>query len=564
MKDLEKLTLKAMFDRSTSQCADRPCFSWADGTPLTYSQVHEKVTQISELLYKQGIMAGDKVAILSENSPNWGISYLAITTMGAVVVPILPDFHQNEIHHILRHSGCKGIFISEKLYQKIEDAIVEDLQIRILIDNFQIIPPETTKEKLRSVLQEGTKEFARLKDSALKLAGIRSADIAEDDVACIIYTSGTTGNSKGVVLSHKNLVFDALATYKIQPLDEHDRLISILPLPHTYECTLGFILPFLCGSSVYYLKKPPTARVLLPAMQKIKPTMILSVPLIIEKIFKLKIHPVFTKNFLIKTLYSIPPIRVMLHKTAGRKLYKSFGGKIHFFGIGGALLSAEVERFLRDAKFPYAIGYGLTETSPLIAGCAPAITKFRATGIIIPGVEVRIVKENSAKKEGEIQVKGDNVMKEYYNNPEATAAAFTEDGWFKTGDLGYLSSTGYLYILGRIKNVIIGPSGENIYPEEIEAVLNENDLVLESLVYKSENLITARLFLNYEMMDEELQKRKIGQKKVQEFKDRKLAEIKKMVNERVSLFSKVQKIIEQPEPFEKTPTKKIKRYLYIN
>jgi len=564
MRQLEKMTLEEMLNRSADLFAENIAFSWVDGRPITYSQVFEKAKSLSHIMHKQGIASGDKVAILSENNPNWGISYLAITSMGAVVVPILPDFHQNEIHHILRHSGCKGIFISEKLYQKIEDTVFEELNLRILMDNFSIIPAETPKEKLKNILQEGTKEFVRIKDSALKLAGAKPAGISETDTASIIYTSGTTGNSKGVVLTHKNLIFDALATLKIQPLDENDRLISILPLPHTYECTIGFLLPFMNGASIYYLKKPPTGRVLIPAMQKIKPTMILTVPLIIEKIFKAKIHPTLTKNFLLRTLYNIPLFRIILHKAAGKKLYRSFGGKLHFFGIGGALLSAEVERFLRDSKFPYAIGYGLTETSPLIAGCTPAKTKFRSTGYVIPGVKVRIVKKNSDDKEGEIQVKGENVMKEYFRNPEATKGTFTEDGWFKTGDLGYLNDNGYLYILGRIKNVIIGPSGENVYPEEIEAIFNENEYVLESLVYKAEEKITARIFLNYELLDEELEKKKFSDTKVNEFKRRKLDDIKKFANERVSVFSKIQKIIEQTQPFEKTPTKKIKRYLYIN
>jgi len=564
MEDIKTLTLGTIFKRSTRLFAEQIAFSWVDGNPLTYNQINEKVIEISRLLLGQGIRSGDKVAILSENCPNWCISYFAITTIGAVVVPILPDFHQNEIHHILKHSGSKGVFISEKLYQKIEDATLEELNLRILIDNFSVIPLETPREKLKSLLQEGSKEFAKIKDSAFKLAGIKPAEISEDDLAAIIYTSGTTGNSKGVSITHKNLVFDALATYKIQPLDQNDRLISILPLSHTYECTLGFILPFICGASVYYLKKPPTGRVLLPAMQKIKPTMILTVPLIIEKIFKTKIHPKFTSNFILRSLYKIPLFRIVLHKAAGRKLYRSFGGKLRFYGIGGALLSAEVEQFLRDARFPYAIGYGLTETSPLIAGSSPRKTKFRSTGYVIPGVKVRIDKKDTEAKDGEIQVKGENVMKGYYKNPEATRDAFTEDGWFKTGDLGYLKNNGYLYILGRIKNIILGPSGENIYPEAIEAILNENEYVMESLVYKSEDKIVARTFLNYELLDDEINKKNISEKKIQEFKIKIMDEIKNFVNERISIFSRIQKIIEQSEPFEKTPTKKIKRYLYIN
>jgi long-chain acyl-CoA synthetase len=316
------------------------------------------------------------------------------------------------------------------------------------------------------------------------------------------------------------------------------------------------------GSSVYYIDKPPTASVLIPAMQKIKPTMILTVPLIMEKIFKMQVHPQLNKNAVFKFLYKIPSTRKILHKLAGNKLQKMFGGKIHFFGIGGAMLSYEVEKFLWEAGFPYAIGYGLTETSPLIAGGGPKAMKFRSTGITIPGLEVRIDKPNPKTGEGEIQVKGDSVMIGYYKDPERTKEVFTEDGFFKTGDLGILKPTTYLYIKGRIKNVIIGPSGENIYPEELEAIINENELVLESMVYQSNERIIARVYLNYEMIDKELQNLSKGSSFAQKHIDKVLENIRIHVNNNVSAYSRIVKMIEQKEPFEKTPTLKIKRFLY--
>lgn len=563
MEPLKKFTLGNMIKRTCSAFPSRPALSMVDDTPVTYYELNLQIEELIQFMSDQGIIKGDKVAILSQNMPQWGIAYLAITGMGAIVVPILTDFHFNEILHILKHSGCKMIFVSATLYDKIGYADLDSQPKMVMIENFELIAPETTKDTLKSLISEGSISFAKFKAKAMKAVGLIKADVEEDDIAAIIYTSGTTGSSKGVMLTHKNLVYDAYITVtKIQPVDQYDRLISILPLSHTYEGTIGFIIPMMQGSCIYYLDKPPTARVLVPAMQKIRPTMILSVPLVIEKIFKLQVYPQLTKNLVFRELYKLPVTRKLLHQIAGRKLMKTFGGKIHFFGIGGALLSPDVERFLYEAGFPYAIGYGLTETSPLIAGCTPSLVKFRATGIPIPGIEVRIDNPDPKTKEGEIQVRGATVMKGYYRDKERTIEAFTPDGWFKTGDLGILSNKGFLYIKGRIKNVIIGASGENIYPEELEAIINEQESVLESLVYESDGKITAKVYLNYEFIDKTLGIDKMSSVQAEKQLKQLLENIRSHVNKNVSSFSIIHKIIEQKEPFEKTPTQKIKRFLY--
>ncbi|MBT4331804.1 MAG: AMP-binding protein [Candidatus Cloacimonetes bacterium] len=561
MKGLDRLTLKCVLERSAVLYATKPCVSWVNGKPIRYNEFLEQVKEIQLYLLDGGIGKGDKVAILSENSPNWGISYFAITTLGAIAVPILPDFRDNEVHHILRHSESKAVFISKKQFVKIEEFDDDQINLRILIDDFSILPPETTIAKLKKTISKRTRPISKLTDSALKLTGLRSSEVDEDDVACILYTSGTTGNSKGVVLTHKNLVFDSIEILTIQNVIETDRFVSVLPLPHTYECTLGLIMPIMKGASINYLDKLPTPSVLLPALQKIKPTIMLTVPLIMEKIFKNKIYPTLTANPISKTLYNFPPTRKLLHYIAGRKLYKSFGGKLHFYGIGGALLSADVEKFLKDAKFPYAIGYGLTETSPLIAGANPNFTKFRSTGTVPSNIKVRIYDPDPKTGEGEIQAMGDNVMKGYFKDPERTKEVFTDDGWFKTGDLGILKN-GYLYIKGRLKNVIIGASGENIYPEDIESVINQHHDVLESIVYEADGKIVARVHLNYELIDKEHKSKRTNEKQMREFISDLLQDIRKSVNSQVSTFSSIKRIIEQREPFVKTPTKKIKRYLY--
>lgn len=565
MDTVEKYTIPAIFGNTVKKFGNRVALSMVNGSPYTYHELSKKVDEVMEFLRNQGISKGDKVAILSENMPQWGVAYLSVTCMGAIAVPILKDFHSNEVLHILRHSNAKLVFVSNSQYDKIMVEEFGNTVPLVMIESFQIIPSYLPKEGLRELLNDGAISYTRLKNKAKKAIGLKNDEVNENDTASIIYTSGTTGSSKGVMLSHKNIVIDAvITTTYIQKVDENDRLISILPLAHTYECTLGFIIPMLKGSSVWYLDRPPTASILIPAMQKIRPTMILTVPLVIEKIFKIQIYPQLNKNKLFKTLYKFPPTRKFLHKIAGRKLWKLFGGKVHFFGIGGAKLSYEVERFLWEANFPYAIGYGLTETSPMIAGGGPAAMKFRSTGITLPGVQVRIANQNPNTGEGEIQVKGDIVMQGYFNDKEKTEQAFTEDGWFKTGDLGILHSDSYLYIKGRLKNVIIGPSGENIYPEEIESVINQNEHVLESLVFQQNEKLVARIHLNYELIDKEIGSNKAGVRHEQKQIDKILEAIRLQINSNVSSFSRIQKIIEQKEPFEKTPTQKIKRFLYEN
>ncbi|MFO8145274.1 MAG: AMP-binding protein, partial [Candidatus Syntrophosphaera sp.] len=416
--------------------------------------------------------------------------------------------------------------------------------------------------KVGGFIYEQGKQLQKLRNRAAKAIGLIHTTVAEDDMASLIYTSGTTGHSKGVMLSHKNLVLNAFITTRFQNVDSNDRLISILPLSHTYECTIGFIIPMMQGACVYYLDKPPTARVLVPAMQKIKPTMILTVPLIIEKIFKTQIHPQLTGNAAFRRLYRMPFTRRILHKIAGKKLMKTFGGELHFFGIGGALLSEEVERFLSDAGFPYAIGYGLTETSPLIAGSNAREVRFRGTGSVLEHLKVRIADPDPKTRIGEIQVKGETVMLGYFKDPQRTAKAFTEDGYFKTGDLGMLRKGRYLYIVGRCKNVIVSASGENIYPEEVEARLNEHGAVLESLVFESGGQIQARVYLNQEYLENHYDLEKLGNLQAGRIIKHVLEEVRVQANEKLSSFSRIQKIIEQTEPFEKTATQKIKRFLY--
>jgi long-chain acyl-CoA synthetase len=561
MIQLDTFTLKAMIKQTVERHGNRPALTMVDAEPITYQQLDSLIDDVIDMMRDHGIQKGDRVAILSQNMPHWGVAYLAITSMGAIVVPILVDFHLSEILQIIRHSGAKAIFVSALHYDKVAYSDLDPMPVMFNLESLETVDANLPKDKITEFIQERSMAFKRFRNKAKEAVGL-AGEPHEDDLAAIIYTSGTTGSSKGVMLTHRNLVRDAWLTLHIQEVNERDRLISVLPLSHTYECTIGFIIPMMTGACVYYLDKPPTARILIPAMQKVKPTMILTVPLIIEKIFKMQIFPQLTRNLLMRELYKLPPIRKALHTVAGKKLMKTFGGKIHFFGIGGALLSHDVERFLYEAGFPYAIGYGLTETSPLIAGCTPAVVKFRSTGTVLPELDVRIANPDPKTKIGEIQIKGPTVMKGYYKDKERTEQAYTPDGYFKTGDLGLLTKNNYLYIKGRIKNVIIGPNGDNIYAEEVEAKLNEAESVLESLVYESGGNIVARVFLNYEILDKLHGISKMGNAQTEKFIEKHLLELRTHINANVASFSKIHKIIEQKEPFEKTPTQKIKRFLY--
>ena len=563
MIDLERLTLRALLARSVAHFAERTAFTALDGESMRYGELGARVEALSALLHAQGVIAGDRVALLSENSPSWPVAYFAVTAMGAIAVPILTDFHPTEIRHILRHAECRAAFVSRRMLGVIEEEEFPHLSTRLLMDDLTLIPPGTGRDAMREIIDRGSREFARLKEVAMRVTGRAAVEVREEDTASIIYTSGTTGHSKGVMLTHRNIVSNAVATSQIVDVNREDRFLSILPLSHSYECTLGMVAAVMLGASVTYFDKPPSASVLLPAMARVRPTVMLSVPLVIEKIFKARIHPRLTGNVLMRSLYALPVVRRRLHAAAGKKLLASFGGALRMFVIGGAPIASDVEQFLRDAHFPYAMGYGLTETSPLVAGASPAKTHFRATGPPIPGARVMIENPDPATGEGEILVRGPMVMKGYYKDPKRTAEAMTADGWFRTGDLGVVDRKGYLCIRGRLKNMILGPSGKNIYPEEIESTINEFDLVVESLVFQKDNQLAARVHLNYEELDRLFARLHLTESQIRERMRTLLEELRREINARLASFSRIQRLLEQREPFEKTPTQKIKRHLYV-
>ena len=546
MEEQTMLTFPAFFASTLSRHGKRDALSLVGKKPITYQETNDRILAVIAFLEKLGIQPGDKVAILCTNQPNWAVVYFAITFMGAVAVPLLPEFLPVEIAALLEHSETKVVFASEGLLSKMIGLSTDYLLEVVRIENFSVV---------RSF------EYWPAFDPDARPT--REYKVAEDDVAAIIYTSGTTGNPKGVMLTHRNICFTAVKGHEIQHIAETDRFLSILPLSHTYENTLGLILPMFRGACVYYLGKPPTPALLLPALLEVKPTTMLTVPLIIEKIFRSKILPAFTEKKIISALYKVPPCRKLLHKVAGKKLMQTFGGELRFFGVGGAKLNKTVERFLIESSFPYAVGYGLTECAPLLAGFNPQHPVLQSTGPACIGVELKIVHSPSSTGEGEIWARGPNVMKGYYKEPVLTSELITPDGWLKTGDLGAFDKNMNLFIKGRVKSMIVRSNGENVYPEDIESVINNFRHVVESLVIEQKGKLIALVHFNQEEIELRYNYLKsefsnYAEQKIEELR----MELQEYVNARVNKFSQVQLVISQPDPFQKTATQKIKRFMY--
>lgn len=538
-----KLTFPEIFEETVSRFGDRDAYAFVDEKPITYAEVYKRVNGMVAFLEKAGIKPGDKVALLSANMPNWGICYFGVTFMGAIIVPILPDFSVTEITNVIVHSESKIVFVSSNLLHKVEKEQLPNISTVICTNDFSVVYSDVDGLAYDPESKPQNKYVVK-----------------EDDIASIVYTSGTTGRSKGVMLSHKNICFNAHKGRILQYVNENDRYLSILPLSHTYENTLGLVLSLIGGACTYYLKKPPTPSVLLPALSKVRPTTILSVPLIIEKIYYGKIVPTFEKNVVIKTLYKVPFMRKIFNKAAGKKLKETFGGQMRFFGVGGAKLNTTIERFLKEADFPYAIGYGLTETAPLIAGTSPYKTVIDSTGPHIEGMELKI-NEPDKNGEGEVWVKGPCVMKGYYKEPELTSNAIV-DGWFRTGDLASLDKKGNIFIKGRLKTMIVGSSGENIYPEEIESVINNFRYVVESLVVEKKGKLVAMVQINMDEFEKKYAFLKDMTSLLEEKKEELKQEILDYVNMHVSKYCRIYKVELQTIPFQKTATHKIKRFLY--
>lgn len=542
-------TLSGLLTESVARNPNRPALAVNHHLRISYAELHQMSQIIGQLLASYQVAKGERVAILSENSPHWAVAFFGITSSGRVAVPILPDFTSAEVNNILLHSESKTLFVSERLFKRHLNQLEFAGDI-IFLDNF------TFDQSEKHLFDP---------DFIHSLPQLPDPHLTPSDLASIIYTSGTTGRSKGVMLTHDNLTYTAENVLHVQDIRSDDIFLSLLPLSHVYENVLGLILPIRQGAQVHYLSKPPTPSVLMKTLQEVRPTIILSVPLIIEKIYQTKIQAKLGKKYTFAYLLYHTPFRKLLHRKAGKLLLEAFGGRLRFFGIGGAPLESATETFLRDARFPYSCGYGMTETSSLIFGAPVTETTYRSVGPPLRGVEYKLINPHPATGEGEVVVRGRNVMRGYYKEPELTAEVLDAEGWLRTGDLG-LVIQGNLHLKGRSKNMILGPSGENIYPEEIESVLNTMEGVVESLVYELKGKIVAKVYLNQEELSNKYDyfRHSAAEKheEMQKLLHHHMQAMRLALNERLNRFSHVTELHLMKIPFEKTPTHKIKRYLY--
>ena len=529
-------TLHKVFDYATTNYAKRIAYQFVDGgQQYTYADFRTKTERLSQRMSRFGIKHGDRVAIFSQNMPNWVVAFFAATAFGRVAVPILPDSSEHELTNILTHSESKAIFISKRMLPKLS---------------------EECKQKLTLIIDIETFEFLKKNKEDFKCNGWVK-DPQPDDLACIIYTSGTTGKAKGVMLSHRNLASNLAAAFKAKPAFKKDRFLSILPAAHAYEMSVSTLYSFYVGATCCTLQKPPTPTILLAAMKKVRPTIVCSVPLIIEKVVKNSVLPTIQKSRVLS--WADQHIPRILRWFIGRRMVRTFGGKLEFFGIGGAKLDPMVEQFLIECKFPYAIGYGLTETAPLV--CNVMVDKKKhlgSIGVASYKVDIRLDNVNPANGEGEIVVRGNNVMLGYYKDPERTLQVLDDEGWFHTNDVATVDEQGNYYIKGRLNNTILGPSGENIYPEEIEQVINNIEGVEESLVMERDGKLVALVKFNDNAIDWD---QATEDKWFEELEARKKA-VLDWVNKKVGKNSKIGEVDAMKEPFEKTATQKIRRFKY--
>lgn len=526
---------------------DRTVFTNYQSDSYTYADVGRSIYYLHKLFLRLGLKKGDKIALIGKNCAEWAIAYQATVTYGAVVVPILPNFTPADVHHIINHSESVVLFANKANWDVLDEDSMHKLKAVVSLDDFK---PLCTRNKHCAEL---INTFASLLNKPFTKDKLNIKYIPNQELFAIIYTSGTTGYSKGVMLTHNNITGNMVYSRTNMPLVPGDHIISFLPLAHAYGCAIEFLYPFTSGCHITFLGKMPTPQLLLKAFAEIKPRLILSVPLIIEKIFKKQIKPVLEQTK-VKFLMKIPFMDSVILGKIKAKLTESFGGNFHEIVIGGAALNEEVQEVLRKAGFAFTIGYGMTECGPLISYASWREARFNSAGRCVTQLQMRIDSPDPENIVGEILVKGENVMKGYYKNEKATREILDKDGWLHTGDLGTMDSDGFIYIKGRSKSMILGSSGQNIYPEEIEARLNAFPFVQESIVVDRKEGLVALIYPDMEMVDA----KKLKEKSL----DSIMEEYRKQLNSEIPNYMQVARFQIVSNEFEKTPKRSIKRFLY--
>ena len=543
---LKDYTLTSMLEAAAARFGRLTALNtWRADDALSYTQLLQLSVNVAFYLHREGLGKNDKVAIIGQSCPNWGLAYLAVNRAGGIAVPVLPDFSAHEVRSILEHSEARFVVVNAANAAKLEGCDVKVIRM----EDMAAVPVSacTDAKAFRNASGTDTRIVIPSDADRAELEGLRPS---EDDIASIIYTSGTTGTPKAVMLTNRNIVFNAYECstpfIKIHP---GWNALSILPMSHVYEFTIGFVLLLTNGVQITYLGKAPSTDTLLPAMKEVRPQVMLSVPLLIEKIYRRALLPKLKEGTRLGNLARNRFTAPLVYRIIGSKVRKLFGGRIRFFGVGGAAFDSEAEAFFHRIRFPYALGYGLTETAPFIAGCGPKDQVPGTLGPVLESLDVRLDSDT-----GEVLVKGPSVMKGYYKNSDLTSEVFTQDGYFRTGDIGEFAD-GRLRIKGRCKTMILGPSGENIYPENIEFLINSEEDVIESLVVADQGGLTAMIRLDMKAL------KKKGIVAIEAIQS-KLDAIISGVNGKLSAFSRVRKAEIRELPFERTPTDKIKRFLY--
>ena len=520
-------------------------------TSYTYGELANEIARLHVTFRELGIKEGDKIALCGRNCANWGLTFLAIATYKAVAVSILPDFTAEGIHALVNHSEAKLLYAGPNVLKKINAAEMPGLSAVIFMDDYSL--KHAANEEVEKIYASVNEVFAKEWPNGLQAGDVHYPTDNHDELALLNYTSGSTGNPKGVMLTHKNLSGNIDFACKRIPHQAGDKMVSMLPIAHMFGLMFEFLYQVCDGAEVYFLTKAPTPTALMKAFADVNPFMILTVPLVIEKIIKGKVLPIIKKP-LMKVLWNTPGIKNVLHKKVNNTLLQAFGGKLRYLIIGGAALNEEVEKCMHDMHFMYCVGYGMTECAPLISYEDWQKYEYRSCGKIIPGMQIRIDSEDPHTKEGEVQVYGVNVMKGYYKNEQATKESFTEDGWLRTGDLGILDKEGNLFLRGRSKNMLLGPSGQNIYPEEIEDKLNSLPLVLESVVVQREQKLVALVFPDTTPAGQKI----LAGRNIFDF----MEDNRKELNKLLPQYSQVTAIEVVEKEFEKTPKRSIKRFMY--
>jgi len=546
-----KENLVNYFESSLKDNWKNPALSDYKGERLTYGDVAKKIARLHILFERNGIKRGDKISLIGKNSTSWAVTYLATITYGAVIVPILPEFKPHDIHHIINHSDSILLFVGEQILDTLEIKEMPALKAIFSLIDFSV--KKSNDKKIVDDIHQLDSLFSDKYKNGFNPGTFRLNATSNEDLAVISYTSGTTGFSKGVMLAHNSLAANIRFGRNHMPLKAGDNIVSFLPLAHAYGCTFEFLFPLSLGCHVTFLTKTPSPQIITQAFDEIKPRLILSVPLVIEKVFKKQILPVISKPVM-KLLLKFPGINLILYRKINRKLTTVFGGNFHEVIIGGAAFNAEAEAFFRKIKFPATVGYGMTECGPLISYASWKDNKYQSSGKPVDTLAVKIDSDDPYTIVGEILVKGENVLLGYYKNEEATKAVIDLEGWLHTGDMGIFDKEGNIYIKGRCKTMILGASGQNIYPEEIESLLNNKFGVMESLIVDDKGKLKALIYPDYETIEA----KKIDAKGLEEIINYHIKE----VNHQLPTYMNIAHFALHSQEFEKTPKRSIKRFLY--